>query len=121
MIDAEDKLEQQVRQSWPPIDAGKAPSFAAAWQAAERRHAMSRRRNRVFAGAAAAAVIAVVVVGMLLQAPPSNGDYIAMDELMSSTSWTAPSDVLLPEHEFDIYQELPSLLESTETGGGSLL
>ena len=119
MTNAEDKLEQQVRQSWPPIDARKAPSFAAAWQAAERRHAMSRRRNRVFAGAAA--VIAAVVVGMLLQAPPSNGEYIAMDELMSSTSWTAPSDVLLPEHEFDIYQELPSLLESTETGGGSLL
>ena len=119
MTSAEDKLEEQVSQSWPAIDAGRAPSFDAAWQAAERRYARSRRRNRGLAGAAA--VVAAVLIGLLLQAPPDAGDYIEIDELMSSTSWSAPSDVLLPEHEFDIYQELPSLLESTESAGGSLL
>ena len=119
MTDSEDKLQEQLRQSWSSIEAGRAPSFADAWQAAERRHAKRRRRTRALVGAAAA-VVAIIAVSLLRQAPQSV-EYIEIEELMSSTSWQAPSDVLLPEHEFDIYQELPSLLESTETAGGSLL
>jgi len=116
----DDKLEQQVQRAWPELDAGRAPSFAAAWAAAERRYAQGRRRTRVYAGAAA--VVAAVVVGLVMQAPPvEEAAYVEIDELMSSTSWSAPSDVLLPEHQFDIYQEVPSLLESTESAGGSLL
>ena len=68
------------------------------------------------------AAVAAVAVGLLLRTPPApDTSFVEMDELMSSTSWVAPSDVLLPEHQFDIYQELPSLLESTESAGGSLL
>lgn len=119
MTDEKDRLEEQVRQSWPAIEAGRAPSFADAWQAAGRRYRMNRRRNRLLAGAAA--VFVAVIAGALLQESPGSGGYVEIDELMSSTSWYAPSDVLLPEHEFDIYQDLPSLLESTETAGGSLL
>ena len=116
---ADDKLEQAVRQVWPGTEANRVPTFDATWQAAARRVANGRRRNRMLASAAA--IVAAVVVGLLLQAPPESADYIEIDELLGSTSWSAPSDVLLPEHEFDIYQELPSLLESTETAGGSLL
>ena len=119
MTDTDDKMEQAVRRSWPGLDASKVPTFDATWQAVEQRFAAGRRRNRMLAGAAA--VVAAVVVGLLLQAPPESGDYVEIDELLGSTSWSAPSDVLLPEHEFDIYQELPSLLESTDTAGGSLL
>ena len=38
---------------------------------------------------------------------------VGFAELMDSTYWSAPSDVLLPDREFDIYQDLPELFEST--------
>ena len=120
MTDAKEPLQQEVRQNWPAPDSDRTPSFAATWQAAERRLAARRRQHWMLASAAA--VVAAVAVGLLLRTPPApDASYIEMDELMGSTSWVAPSDVLLPEHQFDIYQELPSLLESTETAGGSLL
>ena len=46
---------------------------------------------------------------------------IEMGELLGSTSWQAPSDVLLPQHEFDLYQDMPALIESTEAATGALL
>ena len=47
--------------------------------------------------------------------------YIEVADLLESTYWSAPSDVLLPDRQFDIYQELPVIFESTEPAGGALL
>ena len=120
MTDSREPLQQEVRQNWPALAAGRTPPFDATWQAVEHRLAARRRQNRILAGAAA--VVAAVAIGLLLRTPPvQETSYVEIDELMGSTSWVAPSDALLPEHQFDIYQDLPSLLESTETAGGSLL
>ena len=119
MNKSDDKFDTEFRNAWLENDQGRVPDFAATWRAAEARHARKRRRNRMLAGAAA--VIAAVILGIQLQAPSIDARYIEVDDFMGSTSWTAPSDVLLPEHEYDIYQELPELLESTDVAGGSLL
>jgi len=102
------------------IDGNRVPPFAQTWQAAERRYAAARRSYRRVA--AAAAVIAAVVVGANLQSPQVEMEALfEVADLLESTSWSAPSDVLLPEHQFDIYQEMPVLIESTEAAGGTLL
>ena len=120
MKNHDDKLDTEIKRAWPENGSGQVPAFAATWRAAEVRHARSRRRYGMLA--ATAAIVAIAIVGLQLQAPPTaDVSYIDVEDLMGSTSWTAPSDVLLPAHEFDIYQELPSLLESTEAAGGTLL
>ena len=115
-----DNFDTEIKRSWPDTIGRRAPTFKATWRAAEDRFAREQRRKRMLAGAAA--VVAAAIVGLHLQTSPTDEvTYIDIAELMGSTSWTAPSDVLLPEHEFDIYQELPALLESTPPAGGSLL
>ena len=52
---------------------------------------------------------------------PVDESYVEVADLMDSTYWTAPSDVLLPDRQFDIYQDMPELFESTEPAGGTLL
>lgn len=98
----------------------EAPSFNKLWASAERRYRRSRRRYAWLASVAA--VLAAVVV-VLNAGPPvlENGGYIEMVDLLGSTSWAAPSDVLLPIHEIDIYQDLPALMESTKPVEGALL
>ena len=98
----------------------EAPSFGKVWSAAEQRYQRSRRRYSLLAGAAA--VVAAVIV-VLNAAPPTvnYGEYIEMAELLDFTSWAAPSDVLLPTYEFDIYRDLPALMESTKPAEGALL
>jgi len=44
-----------------------------------------------------------------------------MADLLESTSWVAPSDVLLPKHEIDLYQDLPAFSVSTRPAEGALL
>ena len=119
MNKSDDKFDTEIRTAWPENDEYGVPGFATTWRAAEARLARTRRRNRMLAGAAA--VVAAVILGLQLQAPSIDSRYVEVDDLMGSTSWTAPSDVLLPEHDYDRYQELPTLLESTEMAGGSLL
>ena len=116
----DDNFDTEIKRAWPENESSRVPAFAATWRAAEQRYARSRRRYGMLAGAAA--VVAIAFVGLQLQTSPTEDvNYIDVDDLLGSTSWTAPSDVLLPSHEFDIYQELPSLLESTEAAGGTLL
>jgi hypothetical protein len=102
---------------------GEPPPFDKVWAAAERQiEASSRQRSRI-AGGMAAAVLLVAMTVLLWQqreAPPGD-DYLIADALMNSTSWTAPSDMLLPEHQFDIYREVPALVPSTNSQEGSLL
>jgi hypothetical protein len=118
MMQTEDKaLRDKVTEAWPrPADSD--PGFSESWQAARERHAAGRRYYQRFA--AAAAVIAVAVMALNLE-PATQETYIEVADLLETTYWTAPSDVLLPEREFDIYQDMPVLFESTEPAGGTLL
>ena len=102
-------LRKRIRDAWHRDDSGS--SFEAIWQRAEATYAASRRRYTGFA--AAAVIIAVVAVVFGVRAPVDEATHIEMVDLLDSTYWSAPSDVLLPEREFDIYQELPTLFEST--------
>ena len=112
----DDTLRRRVREAWP--EPSRAPDFDATWAAARRRRA--GRRFGYGIGAAAAAIVAAVIVLQSGTAPPGP-DYIEVADLMDSTYWSAPSDVLLPDREFDIYQDLPVLFESTEPAEGALL
>ena len=108
---ADEALRQRVRQAWQRAGSDDAPAFDEVWRRAEERFATSRRRYaRVAAIAVALGVIAVVFSTRSTVEEPQ---YIEIAELLNSTYWAAPSDVLLPQHEFDIYQDLPELFEST--------
>ena len=109
------ELRDVVRRSWP--DAG-GPSFIDTWTAATRRRSAGRR-NRAY-GAVAAAVVMAAAIALFSQAP-ERARYIEADSLLETTYWIAPSDSLLPDRQFDIYQDVPAIFESMEPAGGSLL
>ena len=119
MQDPKDTLRNAVKDAFAGAEGHQRPSFEKVWQEAERRNAASRQSYRWFAGAAATA--AAIVVALYLQTPAEQDPYIEVAELLDSTYWSAPSDVLLPDREFDIYQDLPVLFESTEPAEGALL
>ena len=98
---------------------GKPPSFEETMAAAERQTGRSGARLKVVAGIAAAVVAALVL--WPTREPELTDDFLIADSLMNSTTWTAPSDALMPEHQFDIYQETPFLNESTISPEGTLL
>ncbi len=116
------KLTKRLRSALQSRQGGEAPGFDAMWANAEKRYRESKSRYQRYAGVAAAAAIAVT----LFLAWSTNGNnvavaYLTEEDLMSSTHWLAPSDVLLPEHQFDIYGELPVLIETNNLDEGSLL
>lgn len=117
MTDANQTLSGAMKAARP--EAGRVPDFDAIMQAAEQR-AGKRRWPRI-ATAAAVAMLAAVVVLNVTRAPVDDTSFIEMKAFMSTTSWSAPSDVLLPESRIDIYEDVPRLLESTEDYGGALL
>jgi len=102
-------------------EARQVPDFDAVFGEAEQQ----RRRSavRTFSTATAACVAALAALAWVILpsevAPPP--DFIEISGLLETTSWTAPSDVLLPEHEFDIFTEIPTLMESTDSVEGALL
>lgn len=114
-------LRDAVRQGHSEAEAGRVPSFDTTWAAAEA--AARRRRGPVAALGGLAAALALVAVVVFLQMRPAQTDwqFVDPDEFASSTSWAAPSDVLLPDHRFDIYRDIPVLIESTGTEEGALL
>ena len=99
---------------------GVAASFESVWAAAERR-SKQRRGPKVAQIAALTAGLAALLALGLLSPGDDSVRYVDLDELMGSTSWSAPSDFLLPERRNDIYREIPLLFESTESTGGTLL
>jgi hypothetical protein len=115
MQETDKTLRDTVNAAWPSADA---PAFDETWDTAQQRRTSSRRFVQRFA--AAAAIAAVAAIAMFGNEPPRE-NYIEVAELMESTYWTAPSDVLLPEKRFDIYQDMPELFESTEPAEGALL
>ena len=99
---------------------GEPPSFDATWHAAEARYKRGRRRYAALAGLAATLAAVAIIVNALMPEPEQFA-YIEMAELLETTSWQAPSVVLMPARDFDIYREVPVLIESTEEAGGALL
>ena len=121
MTDFEKQIRAVLQQGHGEAEAGRVPDFDKVWADAAKRAAMKRRRIRAVGSmAAAAALVAVVVVGQLRPVEP-DWQFIDPNEIAGSTSWTAPSDVLLPTHQFDIYRDIPVLIESTGKDGGTLL
>lgn len=120
MNDDDVRMAEECRRAMPPD--GDMPDFDAVFAGAERRY--RRRRQLRMRYGAAAAIGALLVSTFLLvdrDQPLPRGDYIEIAELMNSTQWTAPSDVLLPRHEIDLYRELPVIPASTEPADGALL
>ena len=115
----EHALGARLRQAQRFVD-GQAPEFEEVFGAAERQ--VGRRRKAQFAAIAAA--ISAIALGLLLTSE-DEFVYVDTDELMATTQWSAPSDSLLPAHQFDIYLGLPRLIDlppvSTESDEGALL
>ena len=118
MTNSEAKLKEAVTDAFE--SAEDAPPFERVWQAAVNRHRLSQRRYRSIAIAAAVAVVAIVVLNYQALRQDEM-QYIEVAELLGSTSWVSPSDVLLPEVQTDLYEGLPVLMESTVPAGGALL
>ncbi len=118
MTDFENELRGALRE--PPKAAQGVPAFADVFAAAEARVAARKRRQRAIGGFAAAAAVALVALTTMRPAEQP-WQYIDPEEIAGSTNWVAPSDVLLPERRFDIYGEIPVLIESTESDEGALL
>ena len=119
MTTSDDALREALMRAWQRATSRNHAAFDEVWRDAEQRHVAARRRYRRFATVAALA--AAVVIGLNLKGPIEERRYIETAELLDSTYWSAPSDVLLPDREFDIYQDMPVLFESTEPAGGTLL
>lgn len=119
MNDSDKTLQSRLKQAQQDAEEGQVPGFDAVWAAAERRAAARPKRGWI-AGAIAAAILGAITIGLL---PPAERHWEFVDpaEFESSTSWVAPSDVLLPDHRVDIYREIPVLIESTKIEEGALL
>jgi len=110
MNNEDESMRASLRESQRRFD-GPAPNFETIFGAAERQ---SRNRRKVrFVSLAAVVAVAVLALSLL----PTQEDeftYVDVTELVATTQWSAPSDSLLPVHQFDIYRELPRLFESTD-------
>jgi len=107
---SDDRLPQLLKPVFRKA-AGEPTAFGPTWDAAIARH---RRARRSYGAVAVSLVAAAVVAVTFAPRPPAAGPtYIEMAELLGTTHWSAPSDVLLPRREFDIYREVPVLFEST--------
>jgi len=118
MTEFDNTLRNALRDE--PAATRDVPAFDRVFAAAEAQVAARKRRRRAIGGLAAAAVIAVVAL-TVMRPEAQTWQFVDPEELTGSTSWVAPSDVLLPERRFDIYGEVPVLIESTESDEGALL
>ncbi len=96
------------------------PPFDTMWRSAERHYLRRQRRQRGMA-AVAASFVAIAIIFYARSPEPVDEPLIEMAELLGSTLWQAPSDVLLPEHRIDLYEELPTLIDSPDAAKGALL
>ncbi len=120
MSDDDRQLAEALRRSAP--EPAETPGFREVFGRAEAR--LERRQQRRFlsiAGAVASVAAVTAAFLMLSREGPSQLEPLEITGLLDSTSWVAPSDVLLPEHEFDIFEELPEPMKSTESAEGALL
>ena len=120
MTDSDSNIRHALQAEQAQREAGRAPAFEQTFAAAEMRAARLVRRRRTAYGIAAAAAVVAVAASLLLPRA-EDWQYVNPDDLATSTTWVAPSDVLLPEHSIDIYRDIPVLIESTDSNGGALL
>ena len=121
MTDFERRLRDALQQGHSEAEAGRVPSFDTTWAAAQAAAQQRRRPVTVLGGLAAALALVAVVVFSQMRPAETDWQFVDPDEFANSTSWAAPSDVLLPEHRFDIYRDIPVLIESTGNEEGALL
>jgi len=120
--DHSDGLANAVRKAYEAKLEGVAPDFDATWNAAQTRFQGRKRRYRLVSAVAASIVIFSIVLNFLLPGQsqdPADSELAAM--MMVSIQWEAPSDSLLPEYDFDIYQDLPEIINTTDLTRGLLL
>ena len=118
----DENIRKSLKPAFDEAESSEVPGFTEVWANAEVALGESLRRNKVFGGVAAA----IVVMGLVASLWPAQriapgDDYLIVHALLNSTTWSAPSDSLMPEHQFDIYQEIPFLIESTISQEGTLL
>ena len=119
---SDNDIRDQLKDALGAVHKQEPPAFDAVWAAAESQHLKDRRRYATFSGIAAAVAMVTVVAGLWSSEDAEMSDeYLIVDSLLNTTQWLAPSDVLMPQHEFDVYQEVPFLMESTNLNEGSLL
>ena len=120
MTDSDNRLVNALRDAYAHAEGDVPPDFSRVWAAASARAAAARHRRHLLV--ASGAVAAVLAIAFGLRTPSENEwRYIDADELLQTTGWSAPSDSLLPDREFDIYRDIPVLIESTDNYGGALL
>lgn len=120
MTDSDVRLGNALRDAQAHAEGDAAPDFSRVWAAASARAGAARNRRRLLAASGAVVMVLAIAFGLY---PPSEDElrYIDADELLQKTGWSAPSDSLLPDREFDIYRDIPVLIESTDNYGGALL
>jgi anti-sigma-K factor RskA len=118
----EDEIRRKLKDAIDARQPSITPAFSAVWAGAEARFRRSRQYYRSVGGIVAAVAVMAIAAGLWFD-PGSepNDDYLIADAILNGTSWSAPSDTLMPEHQFDIYQEVSFLTESTNGQEGSLL
>lgn len=118
MMNSDEKLLRAMLQEAQQQADGSPPSFETVFAAAK--HALIGRRRMQAAGLVAAIAMMAIALG-LLSTGGNEITYVDLDELVATTNWSAPSDSLLPTHQFDLYREMPRLFESTDTDEGATL
>ncbi len=118
----DDWLDEELHRALAhKADAGL-PEFELVLESAEKRVAAERKRYRIVAAAAVVASVAAVAIVQWPDAPDDIDDeFLISAALMESTQWIAPSDVLMPQHQFDLYRDMPVFTGSTKPEDGTLL
>jgi hypothetical protein len=117
-----EKIGRSVAEAIAARDAALAPGFEETWLAAEARYLAQKRQYRMVTAVAVSFALVAIVIGLLpADEPQQLPDFELAAGLMNTTLWSAPSDVLLPEHPIDIYQDLPEIPASTDLNEGTLL
>ena len=119
---SDNDIKELLKDTHGAIQRSEPPAFDKVWAAAESQHLKERRRYVTFSGMAAAVAMVAIVAGLWSsQEAETSDDYLIADSLLNTTQWSAPSDALMPTHQFDIYREIPFLMESTDLEEGTLL
>jgi hypothetical protein len=119
---SDNDIRKVLKDAHGAVRRPEAPAFDKVWAAAESQHLNERRRYATFSSAAAVLAMVAIVAGLWsTQETGISDDYLIADSLLNTTQWLAPSDALMPIHEFDIYREIPFLMESTDLEEGTLL
>lgn len=120
MSEQDEIINRRLKRALQSMSATPVPGFDKTLAVAEKRLRASKRRNLAVSGLAATAAVAALVL-MTTMPGEVNDEYVSADVLLATTYWSAPSDVLLPTQDIDIYRDLPVLIESTEIIEGALL